>query len=657
MIRRPGRRTGRRRIALTGFTVSVVMFGAATGAVADTNYSWVGGDVSGDYWSMPGNWGGDQVPQAPVGTLTFGDLGDPCNTCGVGDNDGDLTVDRLNIDLSGAWSIIPVYNGGSLTLNGDGGTPNIGLDATQDSDWAMNGISVPVTVAAEQTWDVSGNAANEGSELSVPDIQGNQPLTVDFSDGATLTTDTLDSSSITADGDGTLESKSNVFESSTPGALPMGGVTLDDGASLAASGPGTSSSGSITVSGGSDDSQPVVAIGKGNSLSAEASLAVTGDVNLDQWADLYFSLDNDNTVAGAPYSSLTATGDVDLSGATVYLEQGSITVDYGDSEQSVCEDLAGGTTFPVLTAQGSITGDLTYFDTSGNFDTLSPGQTSAPIPLQADYCPNTDLVATLTYGTNAITATIVEAPSLDSDVSDPDPVITGTPTVGSTVTATSNGSWTAYPAPSYSYQWVACSTTTCTAIPGATGSAFTLTSAQAGQTVAVDVLATNAVGSADDLSNGLGPVPALPTPTPTPSSSQTTPVPTPAPAAVSPSVSQIQSSLDGISHPSGKKAVAALEKTDVFKTSFSAPGGGTLSVVWTTRVTIGKGKHEKTKTVTVATGSGRTGSATTVSVVVRVTAAGKALLKQKPSGLPITDTETFGPTAGARSTVAKTFRL
>jgi hypothetical protein len=153
------------------------------------------------------------------------------------------------------------------------------------------------------------------------------------------------------------------------------------------------------------------------------------------------------------------------------------------------------------------------------------------------------------------------------------------------------------------------------------------------------------------------PVPALPTPTPTPSSSQTTPVPTPLPAAVSPSVSQIQSSLDGISHPSGEKAVAALDKTDAFKTSFSAPSGGTLSVVWTTRVTIGKDKHKKTKTVTVATGSGRTGSATTVSVVVRVTAAGKALLKQKPSGLPITDTERFTPTAGAPSTVTKTFRL
>jgi hypothetical protein len=71
----------------------------------------------------------------------------------------------------------------------------------------------------------------------------------------------------------------------------------------------------------------------------------------------------------------------------------------------------------------------------------------------------------------------------------------------------------------------------------------------------------------------------------------------------------------------------------------------------------GTGKHKKTKTVTVATGSGRTGSATTVSVVVRVTAAGKALLKKNPSGPPITDTERFTPTEGAASTVTKTFRL
>jgi hypothetical protein len=451
MSGRAGTRIMRRaRIAFTGFTVGVMMLGTAARAVADTNYSWVGGDMSGDYWSMPGNWAGGQVPETSVGTLTFGDLGDPCNTCNVGANDGAITANRLNFDMSGGWSVLPVYNGGTFTLNGDGGDPNVGLDASQDGRGANNGISVPVTLAADQTWDVSGNDTDAGGELAVTDIKGSEALTVEFSDGATLTTDTLDTSSVTADGDGTLDSKSNVFETSDPAELPTGGVTLDDGASLDATGPGTSSSGPISVSGGSDDAQSVIAVGKGNSLSAEASLAVTGNVNLDQWADLYFSLDNDNTVAGTPYSSLNATGDVDLSGATVYLEQGSVTVDYGDSEQSVCEDLGGGATFPVLTAQGSITGDLTYFDTSGNFDTLSPGQTSAPIPLQADYCPGTDLVATLTYGPNAITATIVRAPNLEEDVSDPDPVIAGTPTVGSTLTVTSNGSWTAYPAPSYS---------------------------------------------------------------------------------------------------------------------------------------------------------------------------------------------------------------
>lgn len=80
---------------------------------------------------MPGNWSGGQIPPASIGTLNFGDLGDPCYTCDVGANDGPIAADRLNIDMSGGWSVIPVYNEGSFTLNGDGGTPNIGLDATQ----------------------------------------------------------------------------------------------------------------------------------------------------------------------------------------------------------------------------------------------------------------------------------------------------------------------------------------------------------------------------------------------------------------------------------------------------------------------------------------------------------------------------------------------
>jgi hypothetical protein len=175
--------------------------------------------------------------------------------------------------------------------------------------------------------------------------------------------------------------------------------------------------------------------------------------------------------------------------------------------------------------------------------------------------------------------------------------------------------------------------------------------------VAVDVVATNLVGEADDLSNLLGPVPAPPSSTPKLSSSQATSADTPAPAAVTPSVSQMQSSLDGISRPSGKKAVTALEKTDVFKTVFTAPSGGTLSVVWTTKVNIGKGKHKKTKTVIVASGSEQTASASTVGVVIRLTAAGRALLKKTPSGLLLTDTEKFTTVGGIAKTVIKKFRV
>jgi hypothetical protein len=74
------------------------------------------------------------------------------------------------------------------------------------------------------------------------------------------------------------------------------------------------------------------------------------------------------------------------------------------------------------------------------------------------------------------------------------PTVTGTSTVGKTLTA-AKGTWTGYPAPTFTYQWYACTTavsvpsvtvpTTCKRITGATRSTFKLTSAQRGKYVAV----------------------------------------------------------------------------------------------------------------------------------------------------------------------------
>jgi hypothetical protein len=82
------------------------------------------------------------------------------------------------------------------------------------------------------------------------------------------------------------------------------------------------------------------------------------------------------------------------------------------------------------------------------------------------------------------------------------PAITGTVALGQDLTA-STGTWTNGPY-AYAYQWERCSGSplACTAIAGATASTYTLTSADAGVTIEVEVTATNPGGSTPITSAG-----------------------------------------------------------------------------------------------------------------------------------------------------------
>jgi len=80
------------------------------------------------------------------------------------------------------------------------------------------------------------------------------------------------------------------------------------------------------------------------------------------------------------------------------------------------------------------------------------------------------------------------------------PTVTGASTAGKTLIA-AKGTWTGYPAPTFTYQWYACTTavsaarttvpSTCKRITGATRSTYKLTSAQRGKYVAVLVTGTS----------------------------------------------------------------------------------------------------------------------------------------------------------------------
>ena len=86
------------------------------------------------------------------------------------------------------------------------------------------------------------------------------------------------------------------------------------------------------------------------------------------------------------------------------------------------------------------------------------------------------------------------------------PAISGSATEAQTLSA-STGTWSGYPAPSFTYQWQRCNSSgqSCSTIPGASASTYTALSADVGSTLLVTVTATNSVGSAQ-INSGPTPV-------------------------------------------------------------------------------------------------------------------------------------------------------
>jgi hypothetical protein len=112
------------------------------------------------------------------------------------------------------------------------------------------------------------------------------------------------------------------------------------------------------------------------------------------------------------------------------------------------------------------------------------------------------------------------------------PTISGLPTSGQTLTATT-GAWTESPV-IYTYQWQQCDSSgaSCTAISAATASTYTLTPSDVGHTVRLIVTAQNGGGSAPQTSTASTLIAAAATtttattPSPTPTTTTTTTGPT-----------------------------------------------------------------------------------------------------------------------------------
>jgi hypothetical protein len=215
----------------------------------------------------------------------------------------------------------------------------------------------------------------------------------------------------------------------------------------------------------------------------------------------------------------------------------------------------------------------------------------------------------------------------------------GNDQLGDTLTV-EPGSWSWFP--DFAYQWQRCGTQgdSCSNVVGATGETYTLSSADVGQFVRAGVTATDAGGSTVAYSGIFGQVQGQP-----------------AQAAAGTSASQIQTLLSAIPHASGKRAIAALIRSRVFASTFHAPGAGSIRVIWKTTVTRRKRNHRTREQVTVASGSGQIDGPGVVALKIRLTRAGKLVLRAHPSGLMVTATEEFRPAGGIWTVVTKRFRL
>lgn len=600
----------------------------------DPGYLWSDGGLNGL------NWSGAAVPGATLNVLSFPDLPTcdgptaPADACYTGYDDlGAIDVNKLS--FGGSKSASQSYNlyeqsgsNSTITVEGDGTANNVGLTGTPpagSTNLNLGTFGIPIIINSPQQWNISGAGAQYGGGILYLDSIGstaNQALTLNLTQEATLEPVDVTTGPITVDGNGTLQLD---YLSGSPERLPA--VTLSDSDSALVIAAHGATSGNINMSGSSGNQFYILTngIGGAGQDSAEATLAVNGNVATDGTTTMEFDIDGNNTAAGTDSSELTdSAGTVSLGGAAISLWQAQVA--------GKCVALTPGNTYTLVSAhalsgQISVGGQAVSQGGSGtetlqsNTNACSTGSSST----------QTNTSATVNYNANSITATIdgVQAGTQA-------PAISGTAKVGDRLTVTSNGGWNASPAPAYTYQWYSCKGSNCSAIGSATGSSYTLTSAEAGKSVKVKVTATNSYGSATAFSNTRGPVnggikPAL--------------------------TARIRADLQRLAHPAGRRAVEALLRHGTWRASFSAPTTGTLSVTWTAAVTLGHGRHAKHRTYVIARGQAHGSGGHAIALTMRLTAEGKRLLREHLLNLRVTASERFLAAGSGWTTMTKRFTL
>jgi hypothetical protein len=287
-------------------------------------------------------------------------------------------------------------------------------------------------------------------------------------------------------------------------------------------------------------------------------------------------------------------------------------------------------------------------DTSFSTDPASPGEWT---PQQA--LPDNGRLTGLSCAAPELCAAVDDSGRALLRVAPPantaPPTLSGTAAVGQTLTA-GDGSWTVLPA--VARQWERCDAggNACAAIDGATGSAFAVSASDAGHTLRVRETAANGGGRTDATSAISGVVPAPPV---APAGVPTSTVPT-TPAAITPTISRATLRARLLRALTPKRAAAKLRtlvKRGGFVSSFAAPSAGRLVLRWYTRP-----RNRKAKAVLLATSVTRITRAGTTKPKLKLTKAGKRLLR-KSKRITITAKGSFTAPRAAAVTASRTLKL
>ena len=122
-------------VTAMGMVATVLAFTSTAGAVTDL--TWTGASSS-HLWSNRLDWSGTPGSPLVASMLAFPDLGSGCgqNPSTIGcyfseDDSGPATADELTLDDDRQYWVWPAFASDTLTLDGNGAVPNVGLELSQ----------------------------------------------------------------------------------------------------------------------------------------------------------------------------------------------------------------------------------------------------------------------------------------------------------------------------------------------------------------------------------------------------------------------------------------------------------------------------------------------------------------------------------------------